>query len=1068
MRPVLEAPAVAGRARLRTALLLALAFGGAGALAWYALRPAREPPDPLTAELRAALAAARPEAKVLELGTRWLQGREEALGGRSAALFKAVDDLAFEVSDGCPAVPGSCGLAELLWGRVSGLAAEVAGADRAEVLANLAWLDFQQGRWEAAERRHRDALDLRRADHDAPLALAGALTDLGNDLYFQGRYGEAGAQFEEALALYLADQGDADPVDLATLYLGLGELRRIRGEVADAEASFQAALGTAARAREPDDLLRANILNSLGALYWDQGDNFRAEVRFLESLRLREGLPPDRPRGLGTAYLSLGALYRTQGDYEQAETFYRRALAAAETELGADHSRLVWFYDQQAQLFAEQGRSGEAIPLYEQALERSLALGENHPLVARSRRQLAHQLVGVGEPGDMDRAGPLYEQALQSQERLFGPRHPEVAVTLTYQAARLVRAGGTAATEPAAVRRLLDRALAIFAATPVYPEVAAEALALRARLYRRAGERDKAFADLERSLAQAESLRLRAGGGEGARMQVFARFLPDYQLMIRWQVEDGRLDRAVEYAERSRARALVDQLLAARVDLRRGIPEDRLAPLAAREAAAKQQLAGLNRRIVVAEGDFRLDPGQRRANLEDLYRQLAEARREFVRVEEALLGESQLWRQTAGRSPVSLEQIQGELAPVDGALLLYAIGDEGGYLFVLTRRPDAAKVFSLEVAPAAARILGVPPGALTRQTLRLLLLGRDGQETGILPRLQAKPAAAGRPDDDLDARLHALFAVLVPPPAWRTIEDRQEVVIVPDDALHMLPFEALIVSPPADAGEPRYWIDRESGPRIRYAASATALDRGGSALVDPLAHGPGTILSVSDPLLPQRPGPLRAAVRGGMGLLGRLPGTAEETAALVKSFGLRARGGEVEALQREQATEANVRRALAGKRYVHFGTHGIVDEHWNGLFASLLLSPPSAENPDSDDDGLLQLFEIYQVKLDCDLVVLSACSTHVGPQVGGEGVFGLSRAFAVAGARRVVASLWQVDDCSSATLMRGFFERLGKAEKAGRRPPFAAALWEAKRQLRREPGLGHPYFWAPLVLHGEG
>jgi len=122
----------------------------------------------------------------------------------------------------------------------------------------------------------------------------------------------------------------------------------------------------------------------------------------------------------------------------------------------------------------------------------------------------------------------------------------------------------------------------------------------------------------------------------------------------------------------------------------------------------------------------------------------------------------------------------------------------------------------------------------------------------------------------------------------------------------------------------------------------------------------------------------------------------------------------------------------------------------------------------SDGDGLLQLFEIYQLDLDAELAVLSDCSTHAGPEVEGEGVFALSRGFLIAGARRVVASLWRVNDRATAVLIGELFRRLGAEARAGRRPRYAEALRAAKAAVRARPESSDPYFWAPFTLSGEG
>ncbi|HVF62002.1 MAG TPA: CHAT domain-containing tetratricopeptide repeat protein [Thermoanaerobaculia bacterium] len=1053
-----------GASRRRLALGLAAGLIAALASAWLLLgprgRPAVRPPketDPLAEELRSALAAGAPEAKLFQLGNRWLRAREAALAGRDEELFQALDGLASEAADRCPTVQGACRLAEALWTRALAVAGGRSHASRADVLSSLAWLDYRQGRWPAAERRDRQVVALRRESGDRA-ALANALLDLANNLFHQGRYGEAGALADEALANH-APVGEADPLDLADTFVTLGELRRIRGEYADAETAFQKALQHASRAAEPDELLRAKILNLLGALAQDQGDYFAAESRYVESLRLRERSPQSGLRDLATARLNLGSLYRIQGDYPRAEAHYRRAVAEAERGFGARHSELVWFYDQLAQLYQDRGLYAQAKPVYEKALDLSLRSQPANPaLVARGRHQLAHLLV---ELGSLRQAENLYRLALASREEIFGGEHSEVAVTLTGLADCLLRDRPPAA---AAARGALDRALAIFARTPAYPEIEAEALALRARLQRGRGDRAAAVEDLARSLDVVEALRPRLSGGEASRIHFLGRFLDEYELMIQWQIEDRRLDRAVEYAERSRARALVDRLLGARVDLRRHVPRERLRALERREVAAKQRLAEVQRAILLRESDLGAAP-TRRQGLEPLYRQLAEADRDLVQVEEDILGASSLWREIAGRSPASLETIQQRLAPPDGALLLYAVGDERSHLFVLPRAPAAAAVFGLEIDTAAAAALGVAPGALGREAVRGILFGGEGRPAGIVSLLRTRPDGGGTAD--LPARLHALWRTLVPRAAWEAVRRQQEVVVVPG-GLHALPFEALVVAGPRPGAPPGYWLD-SGGPLLRYASSATALERMAAALADPFEQGRSTILSVSDPLFPRSTDRLRGRRSvPAFGLLSRLPGSGEETRALREVFGPAERGGEVVALQRERATELAVRRAVPGKRYIHIGTHGMVDERRNALFASLLLTPPKSPRSGSDDDGFLQLFELYALEVDADLVVLSACSTHVGPHLEGEGAFALSRAFSVAGARRVVASLWPVEDRATAALMRSFFNQVGAAESAGRRPHYAAYLAQAKRLLRAEPESSSPYFWAPFVLHGNG
>src|SRR5262249_34322587 len=129
------------------------------------------------------------------------------------------------------------------------------------------------------------------------------------------------------------------------------------------------------------------------------------------------------------------------------------------------------------------------------------------------------------------------------------------------------------------------------------------------------------------------------------------------------------------------------------------------------------------------------------------------------------------------------------------------------------------------------------------------------------------------------------------------------------------------------------------------------------------------------------------------------------------------------------------------------------------------LTPPPRPTANSEADGFLQLFEIAGLSLSCDLAVLSACETNVGPQVEGEGTLALSRAFQVAGARRTISTLWIVDDQSTAALLTALFERIATQRRSGV-IDYALALRDAKRSVRSRDPWSEPYHWAPFVLSG--
>jgi len=161
--------------------------------------------------------------------------------------------------------------------------------------------------------------------------------------------------------------------------------------------------------------------------------------------------------------------------------------------------------------------------------------------------------------------------------------------------------------------------------------------------------------------------------------------------------------------------------------------------------------------------------------------------------------------------------------------------------------------------------------------------------------------------------------------------------------------------------------------------------------------------------------------------------------------------------------EANRQLAASGElgqyRIVHFATHGLINsEHpeLSGLVLSLM------DENGKPQDGFLRMSEVFNLEMPADLVVLSACQTALGKEVKGEGLVGLTRGFMHAGAQRVVASLWQVDDLATAELMKRFY--IGML-KENLRP--AAALRAAQIETSRNPRWSSPYYWAGFVLQGE-
>lgn len=188
----------------------------------------------------------------------------------------------------------------------------------------------------------------------------------------------------------------------------------------------------------------------------------------------------------------------------------------------------------------------------------------------------------------------------------------------------------------------------------------------------------------------------------------------------------------------------------------------------------------------------------------------------------------------------------------------------------------------------------------------------------------------------------------------------------------------------------------------------------------------------------------------------RLPYSGQEAQAILA---LAPQASTLQLLGLDATPQAVASAELNRYRIVHFATHGILKSERPELSAIIL---SLVDKDGRSQNGFLRLQEIYNLRLAADLVVLSACQTALGKEIRGEGLVGLTRGFLYAGAARVVASLWNVNDVATAELMSRFYKRL---LQGGERP--AAALRGAQREMLQHHRWRLPYYWAAFTLQGE-
>jgi CHAT domain-containing protein len=195
----------------------------------------------------------------------------------------------------------------------------------------------------------------------------------------------------------------------------------------------------------------------------------------------------------------------------------------------------------------------------------------------------------------------------------------------------------------------------------------------------------------------------------------------------------------------------------------------------------------------------------------------------------------------------------------------------------------------------------------------------------------------------------------------------------------------------------------------------------------------------------------RPALQEGMS---DLPATAGEVRAIAKLFG-------VQPLMGNDANEAKAKAEMGKARFVHFATHGLLNE------ASPMYSAVALAKADETEDGLLHAQELVNVELQAELVVLSACETARGRVGAGEGIIGLTWALFVAGTPSSIVTQWKVADESTSQLMVEFYKRI-QGYKDAKRVSKVEALRQAQVKLMKDGKHAHPFYWAPFVLIGDG
>jgi len=798
-------------------------------------------------------------------------------------------------------------------------------------------------------------------------------------------------------------------------------------------------------------------LSNIGSVYLDLGEYQKALDRFVDVLAVH--ITSGDRQGQSSVHNNIGLVYRSLGDYAKALDHYSEALALSKAV--GERNRVATVLSNMGATHAAMGEYDKALAKYNEALPLRRA--------TEDKAGQANTLNNIGfiyeTTGDHEKALDYYQQALILW-RAVKDRSGEGATLNNL---------GEVYNSLKKSKEALDafqQALAASRASANRRQQA-QVLANIARVESAAGRLDEARSDFEQSLDLTELLRgsVLSQGLRGSYMaSVRSRYESYIGLLMK--LHDLRPGEsfdalALQVSQRSRARSLLEMIAESRIDIRRDLSADQRA----HEDKILNRISSIQKDL----WNQNLTPERER----QLRTDLASAEDELEGLRAELRRTSPRYARAQYPDLLTLKKIQGELLDPGTALLEYVLGDDQSFVWLVSRNKLSTRV--------------LPP----RKQIEPLI---ESYRQELAQKVSALTAAQSLAR--LEPQSRRLYDLLVGP-LEGDLSTTRRLIIVPDGLLAHLPFETLISGNMTSADQtamvprpetqtsergPRFLLERYD---ISYAPSASAIaairerayesrphdkdliafgdpvydpgDSGGERLLARHQAAPSTqsqsnpsAQSQSAQAAPLDPEIRMADLYKERGFdFARLPNTRTEIAAISSLFP----ASRCRIFLGSAASEQQVKsEKLDQYRYIHFAAHGYLDEEHpsrSGIVMSF--------DKNSGEDGILQAHEIMGLRLNAELVTLSACQTGLGKVLSGEGVIGLSRAFLYAGASSVVVSLWNANDVATAELMKQFYRGLsrGRSKDEALRDAKLALIKGQQRSWR------HPYYWAPFILMGR-
>lgn len=748
----------------------------------------------------------------------------------------------------------------------------------------------------------------------------------------------------------------------------------------------------------------ANALNLTGVIHRLQGNGSLALDYFQKALTLFE--EAGFQPGVAGMLNNIGGLYLQQGQYELAEEAFRKSLVLAEKS--KTRPQVAQALNNIGRTYRLRLDNTQALEYYRQSLAIREEIGDKLG-VARTLQNMAEIYTG-NSLGEFERALGQYQKSLALFESL-GSKHgmAETAAGISYLYA--LRDDFQSALSWA------ERAVPL--ARETEKDSLWQALSHLGAAHRGLKQYVKARAAFAESITVIEEMRAEVAGGEQERQRFLEVAISPYQAMIELLVAEKEWEAAFGYAERAKGRVLLDVLQSGRAGVAKVMTEGERE----QERKLRGQLIALNNQVTREGQSAKPDAAQ----LVNLKARQQKARLGYEGFQMSLYATHPELRIQRGEvRPLSLEETGALLPDARTALVEYVTAEDKTYLFVITK--------------------GSARGA--RPELKIYTL--DAERKELAAQAEHFRHQLARRDLTYGAAARGLYDLLLKP-AEAQLRGKDTLVIVPDGKLWELPFQTL------QDTRGRHLIESHT---ISYVPSLAVLSemikaRGKTPSV---ASAPSTLLAVGNPTLATDT--VRRANSVMHDRLGPLPEAERQVKALGELYG----AARSRVYFGPAAREGRIKSEAGSFRVLQLATHGVLNDV-SPMYSHVLLAQ---EDGSGAEDGLLEAWELMNLDLDADLVVLSACETARGRVGAGEGVIGLTWALFVAGSSTTVVSQWKVESASTTELMLEFHRNLQRPTGGpGRGMSTAAALQRAAKKMLSGNEYSHPYYWAGFVAIGD-